>query len=250
MARPPVASPNHMGARLICHSAAVQFLPALVFAADNANVATTVTGLGPLERIIDLAGVVAFGLSGALLAIRKQFDVVGIVVLAVTTALGGGVVRDLLIAAGPPRAMQDSWYLVIAVSTALVAAVAHPVLTTLARAVVVFDAVGLGLYCVVGAALGMDAGFSVASSVVLGGLSAVGGGIARDVLAQEVPIVFRADSALYAIPAVGGALLTAVAWHMELHGPVTVVATVVIVVAVRLGSLHFGWRAPNARRRR
>lgn len=249
MARPLVAHPWRIGAHLICHSSAVQLLSAVALASNEVNSGTGVTGLGHLERILDLAGVVAFGLSGALLAIRKQFDVVGIVVLAVTTALGGGVVRDLLIAGGPPRAMQDSWYLVIAVGTALVAAVVHPVLTTLARPVLVFDAVGLGLYCVVGAALGMDAGFSVASSVVLGGLGAVGGGIARDVLAQEVPIVFRADSALYAIPAAGGALLTALFWHMELHGPVTVSGTVVLVVAVRLGSLHFGWRAPSARRR-
>ena len=250
MTRPPSALPSDVCAYLIWHSSAVQNLPALMLVANDVDVVASVTGLGRLERIIDLAGVVAFGLSGALLAIRKHLDVVGIVVLAVTTALGGGVVRDLLIANGPPLALRDSWYLLIAVSTALVAAVAHPVLTYVARPVLVFDAVGLGLYCVVGAARGMDAGFSVAASVVLGGLSAVGGGIVRDVLAQEVPIVFRADSQLYAIPAAGGALLTAVFWQMELHGPVTVTATVVLVVAVRLGSLHFGWRAPGARQPR
>lgn len=205
------------------------------------------TGLGRLERVVDLAGVIAFGLSGALLAIRKQFDVVGIVVLAVTTALGGGVMRDVIIDQGPPRSLQDSWYLVFAVGAALLAAVAHPVLDRLARPVLVFDAVGLGLYCVVGAARGMDAGFSVAASVVLGGLSAVGGGIVRDVMAQEVPIVFRADSRLYAIPAAGGALLTALLWQGDLHGPVTVSLTVALVVVVRLASLRFGWRAPSAR---
>lgn len=209
-----------------------------------------VTGLGRLERIIDLAGVVTFGLSGALLAVRKRFDVVGIVVLAVTTALGGGVLRDLLIAQGPPKALQDSWYVVLAVTSALVAALAHPLLARVTRPVLVFDALGLGLYCVVGAARGMDAGFSVVASVVLGGLSAVGGGIVRDVLAQEVPLVFRADSPLYAIPAAGGALLTAVAWQADWHSPVTVVATVTLVVAVRLASLQFGWRAPVARQAR
>lgn len=207
-----------------------------------------VTGLGRLERVIDLAGVIAFGLSGALLAIRKQFDVVGIVVLSATTALGGGIMRDVIIGAGPPRALQDSWYLVFAVGAALLAAVAHTVLARLARPVLVFDAIGLGLYCVVGAARGMDAGFSVVASVVLGGLSAVGGGIVRDVLAQEIPVVFRADSRLYAIPAAGGALLTTAWWQSDLHGPVTVSATVTLVVAVRLASLRFQWRAPGARR--
>jgi len=250
VARPPLASLRHVRAYPIWHSAPVQFAPELVLVASDVDALATVTGLGRLERIIDLAGVVTFGLSGALLAIRKQLDVVGIVVLAVTTALGGGVVRDLLIASGPPRALQDSWYLVIAVGTALLAAVAHPVLSHVARPVLVFDAMGLGLYCVVGAARGMDAGFSLAASVVLGGLSAVGGGIFRDVLAQEVPIVFRADSKLYAIPAAGGALLTAMFWQMDLHGPVTVTVTVVLVVAIRLGSLRFGWRAPGARQRR
>jgi uncharacterized membrane protein YeiH len=222
----------------------------LVMFADSAIRAAMdpgVTGLGRLERVIDLAGVVAFGLSGALLAVRKRFDIVGIVVLAVTTALGGGVLRDLLIAQGPPRALQDSWYLVIALGVAIIAALAHPVLARLSGAVLVFDAVGLGLYCVVGAARGMDAGFSVAASVVLGGLSAVGGGIVRDVLAQEVPIVFRSDSRLYAIPAAGGALITAVSWQAGWHGPAMVVATVALVVAVRLGSLRFGWQAPGAR---
>ena len=207
-----------------------------------------VTGLGRLERVVDLAGVIAFGLSGALLAIRKQFDVVGIVVLSVTTALGGGIMRDVLLDQGPPKALQDSWYLLFAVVAALLAAVAHPVMTRVARPVLVFDAVGLGLYCVVGSARAMDAGFSVAAAVVLGGLSAVGGGMVRDVMAQEVPIVFRADSMLYAIPAAGGALLTAMWWQADLHGPVTVVVTVGLVVAVRLASLRFGWQAPGARR--
>lgn len=215
--------------------------------AEDIPAAAGVTGLGAFERIVDLAGVVAFGLSGALLAIKKQFDVVGIVVLAATTALGGGVLRDLLMAQGPPRSLQDSWYLVLAVGAAVVAAVAHPVLAHLRRPVLVFDAVGLGLYCVVGAARGMDAGFSVVAAVVLGGLSAVGGGIVRDVMAQEVPVVFRADSQLYAIPAAGGALLTALWWELGWHGPVTASATMALVVAVRLASLRYGWQAPGAR---
>jgi len=234
-------------AQPIWHSAQVSLIGELLALPAVSGPQAGVTGLGRLERVTDLAGVIVFGLSGAVLAIRKQFDLVGIVVLAVTTALGGGILRDLLIADGPPRALRDSWYLVLAVGTALLAAVGHPLLSRFTRAVLVFDALGLGLYCVVGAAQGMGAGFSVAAAVVLGGLSAVGGGILRDVLAQEVPVVFRADSRLYAIPAAGGALVTAILWQADLYGPVTVSITVALVVVVRLVSLRLGWRAPRAR---
>ena len=203
---------------------------------------------GSLERVLDLCGVFVFALSGGSLAARKGFDVVGVVVLAIVTAVGGGMIRDALIGDLPPAALRDQLYLVVAVAASLVVLVAHAWVERLWRPVLVFDAAGLGLFCVVGAAKAMAFGLEPASGVLLGTITAVGGGVIRDVLARDVPAVFRPDTALMAIPAAIGAGATVVAWETDAYGPVVAVAVVVAVVALRLLALRFDWRAPVPRR--
>lgn len=207
-----------------------------------------VTGLDPtLERVLDLAGVFVFALSGASLAVRRAFDVVGIAVLALATALGGGVTRDLLLGDVPPAALRDQAYLVAALAAAAVVLVAHHAVERAERPVLVFDAGGLALFCVVGTAKALDRGLGVLAAVLLGVLTAVGGGILRDVLAREVPTVFRADSALYAVPAAAGAVAVAVVWSLDGFGAVAATAIVAVVLLLRLLAMRFGWRAPRAR---
>lgn len=210
----------------------------------------TVTGLDPtLGLVLDLAGVLVFALSGGSLAVRKGFDVVGILVLATATGLGGGMLRDTLLGDLPPVALADQRYLAVPlVATALVL-VGHVAVERAARPVLVFDAAGLGLFPVVGSAKALDHGLGVLASMLLGVMTAVGGGVIRDVLARDVPTVFRADSALYAIPAALGAAATAAAWSQDALAAPQAIAIASAVVALRLLAMRNDWRAPTARQR-
>ena len=208
----------------------------------------TVTGLDPtLERVLDLVGVFVFALSGASQAVRHRFDVVGIAALATATGLGGGMIRDVLLGDGPPAALRDQWYLVATLAAAVIVLVGHHVIEMLRRPVLVFDAGGLALFCVVGAAKALDRGLGVVAAVLLGVVTAVGGGILRDVLAREVPSVFRPDNALYAVPAALGSIAVAVVWSRDVFNAAAAVAIVVGVLVLRLLAMRFDWRAPTAR---
>jgi uncharacterized membrane protein YeiH len=196
---------------------------------------------------LDLAGIFVFAVSGALLAVRKDFDLVGMLVLAGITALGGGVVRDLVLGAVPPVAFTDPGYLLVPVLATAVVFVAHAPLGRLGTPILVFDAAGLGLFCVAGAAKALAYGLGPVQAVALGTITAIGGGVARDVLANEVPAVLRAGSVFYAIPAVLGATLVVTAQHFHLYGSPAAAGAAGLVFALRVLALRFGWTAPRPR---
>ena len=202
---------------------------------------------GTLFRLLELAGVFVFALSGASLAARRAFDVVGMAVLATATALGGGLLRDVLLDDVPPAALRDELYLAVPLVATLVVLVAGPLVERLDRPVLVFDAAGLGLFAVTGTTKSLAAGLGVLPSVLLGTTTAVGGGVLRDVLAREVPSVFRQDTALYAIPAALGALVVAGAEAAGALTATTAVGTAAGVLALRLLAMRFHWRAPRPR---
>jgi uncharacterized membrane protein YeiH len=201
-------------------------------------------------QAVELIGIFAFAVSGALMAIRRDFDVVGIACLAVITALGGGIVRDLVLGATPPVAFTRWEYLVLPVVAAVLTALAHPVLERLTRPLLVFDAAGLGLFCVSGTVKGLEHGLAPGAACFLGVTTAVGGGVLRDVVARETPALFEATSELYAVPAVAGALVIAIAWTFDASGPVLEAVVAVAIFSVRLLALRFHWHGPRARRGR
>jgi uncharacterized membrane protein YeiH len=208
----------------------------------------TITGLEPtIERALDLAGVFAFALSGAELGAQKRFDIVGIAALATVTALGGGMVRDVLLGDGPAVALRDQTYLVVPLVATVIVLLAHRAVRRIHRPVLVFDAVGLAFFCVVGTAKALDHDLGAVAAVLLGVITAVGGGVLRDTLAREVPVVFRPDSALYAIPAAAGAITITALWPHDAVSAVSASITVATVCALRLLSLRIHWRAPTAR---
>lgn len=207
-----------------------------------------ITGLDPtLERVLDLVGVFVFALSGASLAVRRGFDVVGILALATATGLGGGMTRDVLLGDVPPAALRDQAYLIAPLGATAVIIVGHRAIEAQRRPVLVFDAGGLALFCVVGTAKALEHELGVVSAVLLGVITAVGGGVLRDVLAREVPSVFRPDTALTAVPAALGSIAVAAVWSAGAFGPVAAVVIAAAVLAVRLLALRYGWRAPGAR---
>jgi uncharacterized membrane protein YeiH len=198
---------------------------------------------------LDLIGVFAFAISGALLAIQRDLDVVGIVMLALATALGGGILRDLVLGATPPAALERWEYLVVPFAAAALALVAHPQLERLTRALLVFDAAGLGLFCVAGTVKAVEHGLAPVPAAVVGAATAVGGGVLRDVLVHEIPAIARPDSELYAVPALVGGLVVATAWGHGADAPVVGAAAAVAIFVVRLVALDRHWRGPQARRR-
>ncbi|CAL9528376.1 MULTISPECIES: trimeric intracellular cation channel family protein [Streptomyces] len=203
-----------------------------------------------VQHWLDLAGIFVFAVSGALLAVRKNFDVVGMALLASVTGLGGGLFRDLVIGAVPPAAFTDLGYLLTPLAATVLVFFLHPQVERINRAVMVFDAAGLGLFCVTGTVKAHAYGLGLTASVVMGLATAAGGGVLRDVLANEVPSLLRWDREVYAVPAVVGA--TAVALLIkagELNG-VTSGAAAALAFVLRLLALRYNWRAPRAWHRR
>jgi uncharacterized membrane protein YeiH len=202
-----------------------------------------------LLQTLDLAAVFAFGLSGALLAVEKRFDIVGLVILAEVTAIGGGVLRDLIIGAVPPAAFVHVEYVLVPLAAAVLAFFFHAQLARMLAPVLLFDAAGLALYAVSGTAKAGAHGLGPVPAVALGVITAVGGGILRDVLAVEVPAVLRADSVLYATPAFLAAVVVATARAEGVYGPTVAALTVAGAFALRVLALWRGWRAPSPRAR-
>lgn len=200
-----------------------------------------------LEQTLTLVGVFVFAMSGALLAVRKNYDIVGMTVLAEITAIGGGVVRDVLLGVTPPTSFTDPVTLLLPVGAALLTLFAHTWINRVQTAVLIFDAAGLGLFCVEGAAKALALGTGSLEAVTLGALTAVGGGIMRDVLAGDQPAVLRSDSELYALPAVLGAIIIAGLAYIHLFNSLTAGLTALLVFALRLLALRYHWRAPRPR---
>ncbi|WP_228983840.1 trimeric intracellular cation channel family protein [Streptomyces sp. DH12] len=199
---------------------------------------------------LDLAGIFVFAISGALLAVRKNFDVFGMAVLAEVTALGGGLLRDLIIGAVPPAAFTDLGYLLMPLVATVLVFFLHPVVERTQAAVNVFDAAGLGLFCVAGTTKAYEYGLGLPQSAVLGLATAVGGGVLRDVLADEAPSLLRWDRDLYAVPAIVGSTMVALFLHFHLLGPLTSALAALAAFVLRLLALRYRWRAPRAWNRR
>jgi uncharacterized membrane protein YeiH len=192
---------------------------------------------------LNLAGTFVFGLSGGLAAVRARLDLFGVVVLAGVVALAGGITRDLLIGV-PPATFRDWRYLGVAAAAGLVCYFAGPALERIRRSVLVFDAVGLGLFCVTGATKALDYGVGPVPAVLLGAITGIGGGILRDVLLREVPVVLRHE--LYAVPALLGAGVLVAAQHSGSDNPVFPVLGAAVCVGVRLAGLKYGVNVPIA----
>ncbi|MEV7129273.1 trimeric intracellular cation channel family protein [Streptomyces sp. NPDC093260] len=203
-----------------------------------------------VQHSVDMVGIFVFAISGALLAVRKNFDVFGIAVLAEVTALGGGLFRDIVIGAVPPAAFTDLGYFLTPLIATVVVFFLHPHVERIQRAVYVFDAAGLGLFCVSGTTKAYDYGLSLTSSATLGMATAVGGGVLRDVLANEVPSLLRWDRDLYAVPAIVGATMVVLCIHYDALSPLTTALAAVTAFVLRLLAMKYHWRAPRAWNRR
>lgn len=197
--------------------------------------------------ILDLAGIFFFAVSGSLLAARRNFDIVGSLILGSLAGLGGGVVRDLVINQGVPGAFADPIYLLPPILAAVLV-FAHALgVQRYRRTLLVFDAAGLALFCVTGTLTALAAHLHPVSAALLGVTTAVGGGLLRDVVANEVPQLFN-PRGVYAVPAMFGAGLTSVLSVSGLLNPVVGIGVAMLVFTLRILSLRYGWRIPLAGR--
>jgi len=192
----------------------------------------------------DLVGVAVFAASGASAAIGKRLDLFGVAFVGFVAALGGGILRDLVIGAVPPLAFADWRYAVTAVVASVAVFWLHPQLNRLRRTVLLLDAAGLGLFTVTGTLKALDAGVPPVGACLIGMLTAIGGGLARDLLTAEIPVVLQRD--IYAIVALGGAILVTALRALGLAGPVPLATAAGLMIGLRLLALYRRWSAPVA----
>jgi len=199
-----------------------------------------------LLLVLDLVGTFVFAISGATAGMRRGLDLFGILVLAFVAGNFGGITRDVLIGSVPPAAISDWRYLAVSLLAGAITFYWSSAIDRLSSPVLLFDAAGLGLFAVAGTQKALAFGLNPVMAALLGMLTGIGGGMARDILVAEVPTVLRAD--IYALAALAGAAVVVIG--EQLHVPV-IAATVVgalLCFGLRLMAIHRGWHLPSARR--
>lgn len=201
--------------------------------------------MGTLVLALDLAGTFVFALAGATAGVRRRLDIFGVAVLSFATACSGGIARDVLIGAAPPAALSDWRYGAVALLAGLLAFRWHALVCRMHSPVRLFDAAGLALFAVTGAHKALAYGLHPVMAALLGMLTGIGGGMVRDVLLREIPMVLRSD--MYAVAALAGAACVAIGSRLGLAPGVTALAGAVLCFALRLISIHRGWQLPRAK---
>jgi uncharacterized membrane protein YeiH len=197
--------------------------------------------------VLELAGTFVFALSGAAAGVKYRLDLFGVLALSCATATAGGITRDVLLGAVPPAALRDWRYLGIAVLAGLLAFFAspHPERQQRLRNVVLtFDAAGLALFAVSGTQTALGYGLDPVMAALLGMLTGIGGGMLRDVLVSDIPVVLRSD--LYAVAAFAGAIVVVASHALDARPAASAMAGAAVCFGIRLVALWRGWRLPIA----
>jgi uncharacterized membrane protein YeiH len=198
-----------------------------------------------LLLVLDLGGTFVFAVSGAVAAVKYRLDIFGVLVLSFAAGNAGGITRDLLIGAVPPAAIADWKYAVVSIVAGLIVFVAYPTTERVRDDVLWFDAVGLAFFAVAGAQKALLHGLNPMMAALLGMVTGIGGGMLRDVLVTQIPIVLRAD--LYAMAALAGAAVVVTAPMLHVPAIAAAIAGGVLCFALRFGAIRYGWRLPTAR---
>jgi uncharacterized membrane protein YeiH len=192
---------------------------------------------------LDFIGTFVFALSGAVAAAKRGLDIFGVLVLSIVAATTGGIIRDVLIGAVPPAALVDWRYLAISLTAGILTFYRLAVIDRLRSPVQLFDAAGLAMFAVSGAQKALAYGLEPPMAALLGMLTGIGGGMARDIMLTEIPTVLRAE--LYAVAALAGAGVVVVGESLHLPSTATTLAGVVLCLGLRLGSIYRGWHLPK-----
>lgn len=194
---------------------------------------------------LDLLGTAAFAASGALAGIRRNMDLFGVLVLGLVTATGGGTLRDLLLGDLPPFILKDETYIYLAGIVALAVFATHRWKGWLADSMQFFDALGLGTFVVIGTSKALSFELGLLGSIGMGVMTATAGGVIRDVLANEIPLILRRE--IYASACIAGALLLVILKNIGLpSAPVALLAAITVII-IRLIAIRRNWALPRAK---
>ncbi|TCZ66596.1 trimeric intracellular cation channel family protein [Roseicella aquatilis] len=205
------------------------------------------TALDALLRWLDLAGIAVFAASGALVASRKQMDAVGFMLVGAVTGFGGGTVRDLLLGRVPPFWLRDPTWLAVASGVALLVFFTAHLFESRFRALLWADAVGLALFAVLGAEIALLAGASPWAAVLLGVVTASFGGVVRDVICNEIPLLLRKE--IYALAALAGAATFVLLRMQGIWRDPALLAGMGVAFTIRAIAILRGWSLPAYRPR-
>jgi uncharacterized membrane protein YeiH len=198
-----------------------------------------------LLLVLDLSGTFVFALSGAMASVKHRLDLFGVLVLSFAAGNAGGIARDLLIGATPPGAISDWRYLAVSLLAGIVTFWRPTAIDQLRSPVLLFDAAGLGLFAVAGTEKALAFGLNSVTAALLGMLTGIGGGMTRDVLLAEIPIVLRAD--LYALAALAGAAIVVIGAALQLPSTAVATAGALLCLRLRFIAIRRGWHLPVAR---
>jgi uncharacterized membrane protein YeiH len=201
--------------------------------------------LHTLPTVLDLGGTFVFAISGAMAAVRHRLDIFGVLVLAFAAGNAGGITRDVLIGAVPPAAIAHWTYLAVSILAGLITWFWYRTVDRLGDPVLWFDAVGLAFFAVAGAEKALAYGLHPVMAALLGMLTGIGGGMLRDVLVVQIPIVLRAD--LYALAALAGAVVVVIGRLVHVQPIVNAIVGGALCFALRFVAIRYGWHLPTAR---
>ncbi len=192
---------------------------------------------------IDILGTIAFAISGVLVALSKKMDPFGILIIAFVTAIGGGTLRDLLIGDTPVSWMQNLTYTYVIIAATVLAIVLKSKIDYLRKSLFLFDTIGIGLYTVVGVEKGISAGLSPIICIALGTISACFGGVIRDILCNEIPVIFRKE--VYATACIIGGLTYFLVRELPVDNNWVFIIAGVVVITIRLLAVRFKISLPS-----
>lgn len=193
--------------------------------------------------VLDILGTIAFAISGALMAMNKKMDSFGVFIIGFVTAVGGGTLRDVLIGKQPVIWMNDISYIFLIGFAVFIAIVFRKKLRQLQKSLFLFDTIGLGIFTITGTEIGINANFHPIISIALGTMTACFGGVIRDILCNEVPILFRKE--IYATACIFGSIFFIVLYNFNMDQNIIYISTSLIVIAIRLVAVKYHLSLPT-----
>jgi len=192
---------------------------------------------------LDILGTIAFAISGTLAGIHKKLDPFGIFIIAFITAVGGGTLRDILIDRNPVSWMQDLNYVYAIIVATIFSIVIRKKIDYLSKSLFLFDTIGLGIFTIIGTEIGIQQNLHPIISIVLGTITATFGGVMRDILCNEIPVIFKKE--IYASACIAGAITFIILSNLDINTNTNYIITVLIVISIRLVAVKFKLRLPT-----
>jgi len=198
-------------------------------------------------HLLDLLGTASFAVSGALMAMNKKMDPFGVFIIAFVTAVGGGTLRDILIDRSPVTWMSDLTYIYVIFLSVIIAVLFRNKMGYLSKSLFLFDTIGLGIFTIIGTEIGIQNDFHPIISVSLGMMTATFGGVIRDTLLNDIPVIFHKE--IYATPCIIGAMTFLLLNYSHIPANLNYIITIAIVITIRLIAVIFKLQLPPFKER-